>query len=64
MAVVVDDIVGHAMYVRSQNGREVELAAKARSRDIDVLADSVLGENRRVLGALAAVFPGMRYGVR
>jgi GNAT superfamily N-acetyltransferase len=41
-----------------------ELAAKAGSRDIDLFTGSVLGENRRTLGALAAVFPGMRYGVR
>ena len=85
VAVSGDEIVGHAMYVRSQNGREAEfavvvedawqsrgvgrlllaeLAAKAGSRDIDLFTGSVLGENRRTLGALAAVFPGMRYGVR
>lgn len=40
-----------------------ELALKARSRGIDLFTGPVLGENRRALGALAAVFPGMRYGV-
>jgi GNAT superfamily N-acetyltransferase len=40
-----------------------ELALRARSRGIDLFTGPVLGENRRALGALAAVFPGMRYGV-
>ena len=85
VAMVSDEIVGHAMYVRSQNGREAEfavvvedgwrsrgvgrlllteLAAKAASRGIHLFTGPVLGENRRALGALAAVFPGMRYEVR
>lgn len=41
-----------------------ELAAKAASRGIHLFTGPVLGENRRALGALAAVFPGMRYEVR
>jgi GNAT superfamily N-acetyltransferase len=40
------------------------LAAKAASRGVHLFTGSVLGENRRALGALAAVFPGMRYEVR
>jgi GNAT superfamily N-acetyltransferase len=84
VAMVSDEIVGHAMYVRSQNGREAEfavvvedgwqsrgvgrillteLAAKARSRGMDLFTGSVLGANRRALDAFAAVFPGMRYVV-
>jgi hypothetical protein len=65
VAVSGDEIVGHAMYVRSQNGREAEFAVvvEAGSRDIDVFTGSVLGENRRTLGALVTVFPGMRYEV-
>jgi GNAT superfamily N-acetyltransferase len=41
-----------------------ELAAVARSRGIGLFTGSVLGENRRALGALAAVYPGMRYEIR
>jgi GNAT superfamily N-acetyltransferase len=40
------------------------LAAQAASRGVHLFTGSVLGENRRALGALAAVFPGMRYEVR
>jgi GNAT superfamily N-acetyltransferase len=40
------------------------LAAKAWSRGVHLFTGPVLGENRRALGALAAVFPGMRYEVR
>lgn len=79
LVVVGEEIVGHAMYVRSQNGREAEfavvvedgwesrgigrqlldeLAAKAWSRGIHLFTGPVLGENRRALGALAAVFAG------
>lgn len=85
VAVVGDEIVGHAMYVRGDGEREAEfavvvedgwqsrgvgrlllteLAAKAWSRGIHLFTGPVLGENRRALGALAAVFPGMRYGAR
>jgi GNAT superfamily N-acetyltransferase len=41
-----------------------ELAAMARNRGIGLFTGSVLGENRRALGALAAVYPGMRYEIR
>jgi GNAT superfamily N-acetyltransferase len=83
VAVVGEEIVGHAMYVRLGSGEAelavvvedgwrsrgigrlmlTELALKTRSRGIDHFTGPVLGENRRALGALAAVFPGMRYGV-
>jgi GNAT superfamily N-acetyltransferase len=83
LAVVGEEIVGHAMYVRLGSGEAelavvvedawqsrgigrlllTELALKARSRGIDLFTGPVLGENRRALGALANVFPGMRYGV-
>ena len=85
VAVVGEEILGHAMYARE--GREdeaefavvvedgwrsrgvgrlllTELAAKAWSRGVHLFTGSVLGENRRALGAFAAVFPGMRYEVR
>ena len=60
LAVVVED----GWRSRGIGGLLDELAAKARSRGIDLFTGPVLGENRRALGALAAVFPGMRYGVR
>ncbi len=41
-----------------------ELAAVARSRGIGFFTGSVLGENRRALSALAAVYSGMRYEIR
>ena len=41
-----------------------QLAARATSRGIHLFTGSVLGENRRALSALSAVFPGMRYEVR
>ena len=41
-----------------------ELAAVARSRGIGLFTGSVLGENRRALGALAAVYPEMSYEIR
>lgn len=84
VAIVGEEIVGHAMYVRGGAPGEAELAVlvedgwqsmgvgrrlltelalKARSRCIDLFTGTVLGENRRALAALAAVFPGMRYGV-
>jgi GNAT superfamily N-acetyltransferase len=84
VAVAGDEIVGHAMYVRTGNDGEVEfavlvedgwqargvgrlllteLAAVARSRGIGLFTGSVLGENRRALGALAAVYAGMRYEI-
>jgi GNAT superfamily N-acetyltransferase len=40
------------------------LAAKAASRGVHLFTGSVLGENRRALGALVAMFPGMCYEVR
>jgi GNAT superfamily N-acetyltransferase len=84
VAVAGDEIVGHAMYVRTGNDGEAEfailvedgwqsrgvgrlllreLAAKAGSLGIRHFTSSVLGENRRALGTLAAVFPGMRYEI-
>lgn len=41
-----------------------ELATRAGSRGINLFTGPVLGGNRRALDALAAVFPGMRYGTR
>jgi GNAT superfamily N-acetyltransferase len=41
-----------------------ELATVARSRGIGFFTGSVLGENRRALSALAAVYSGMRYEIR
>ncbi len=85
VATAGDEIVGHAMYVRTGKEGEAEfavvvedgwqsrgagrlllteLAALARSRGIRLFTGSVLGENRRALGALAAVYPGMRYEIR
>jgi GNAT superfamily N-acetyltransferase len=85
VAVAGDEIVGHAMYVRTREAREAEfavvvedgwqsrgigrhlldqLAAKAAPRGIDYFTGPVLGENRRALAALAAVFPGLRYAAR
>jgi GNAT superfamily N-acetyltransferase len=40
------------------------LAAKAASRGVHLFTGSVLGENRRALGALVTMFPGMCYEVR
>ena len=40
-----------------------ELAALASSRGIRLFTGSVLGENRRALGAIAAVYAGMRYEI-
>ena len=85
VAVVGEEILGHAMYVRESRDDEAEfavvvedgwqsrgsgrlllegLAARAGSRGIHLFTGAVLGENRRALGAFAAVFPGMRYEVR
>ena len=85
VAVAGDEIVGHAMYVRTGHRGEAEvavvvedawqsrgvgrlllteLAAQACSWGIRHFTGSVLGENRRALGALAAVYPGMGYEVR
>ena len=85
VAIVGEDVVGHAMYVREGSGHEAEfavvvedgwqsrgvgrllldeLAAVAASRGIELFTGPVLGENRRALEALAAIFPGMRYAVR
>jgi GNAT superfamily N-acetyltransferase len=41
-----------------------ELATAAGSRGLGLFTGSVLGENRRALDALAAVYPGMRYEIR
>jgi GNAT superfamily N-acetyltransferase len=41
-----------------------ELAAVAGSRGIELFTGSVLGENRRTLGVLAAVFPEMRHEIK
>jgi GNAT superfamily N-acetyltransferase len=65
VAVAGEEIVGHAMYVRTGNGREAEFAVVVqdgwRSRGIGRLLLTVLGENRRALAAQAAVLPEMRY---
>jgi GNAT superfamily N-acetyltransferase len=41
-----------------------ELAAEAGSRGVEILTGSVLGENHRMLGVMATVFPEMRYEIR
>jgi len=41
-----------------------ELAAAAGSRGVEILTGSVLGENHRMLGVMATVFPEMRYEIR
>lgn len=41
-----------------------ELATKAGDRGVGVFTGYVLGENRRALGALVAVLPGVRYALR
>jgi GNAT superfamily N-acetyltransferase len=85
VAVAGDEIVGHAMYVRTGDAGEAEfaalvedgwqsrgvgrlllteLAAVAGGRGLGHFSGSVLGENRRALDALAAVYPGMRYEIR
>jgi GNAT superfamily N-acetyltransferase len=77
VAVVGNEIVGHAIYVRSDSGCEAEfalvvedrwqskgvgklllseLAERARHRGVETFTGEVLGENRRVLGLLDAVF--------
>ncbi len=82
VAVVGDEIVGHAIYVRSDSGREAEfalvvedlwqsqgvgklllseLAKRARHRGVETFTGEVLGENRRVLGLLDAVFVEVNY---
>lgn len=82
VATVGDDIVGHAMYVRSDGGREAEfalivedrlqsqgvgklllskLAERALCRGVEIFTGEVLGENRRVLGLLDAVFAEVNY---
>jgi GNAT superfamily N-acetyltransferase len=85
VAVAGDEIVGHAMYVRTGDDGEAEfaalvedgwqsrgvgrllltvLAAVAGGRGLGSFTGSVLGENRRALDALVAVYPGMRYEIR
>jgi GNAT superfamily N-acetyltransferase len=82
VAVVGDEIVGHAIYVRSDSGREAEfalvvedrwqsqgvgkrlltqLSERARHRGVETFNGEVLGENRRVLGLLDAVFVEINY---
>jgi GNAT superfamily N-acetyltransferase len=82
VAVVGDEIVGHAIYVRSDSGREAEfalvvedrwqsqgvgkrlltqLSERARHRGVETFTGEVLGENRRVLGLLDAVFVEINY---
>jgi GNAT superfamily N-acetyltransferase len=77
VAVVGEEIVGHAIYVRSDSGSEAEfalvvedrwqsrgvgklllseLAKRARQRGVEIFTGEVLGENRRMLGLLGAVF--------
>jgi len=80
VAVVGEEIVGHAIYVRSDSGSDAEfalvvedrwqskgvgkmllseLAERARHRGVETFSGEVLGENRRVLGLLDAVFVGV-----
>ena len=82
VAVVGDEIAGHAICVRSDSGREAEfalvvedrwqsqgvgkrllseLAERARRRGVETFTGEVLGENRRVLGLLGAVFAEVDY---
>jgi GNAT superfamily N-acetyltransferase len=82
VAAAGGEIVGHAMYVRSDGGREAEialvvedrwqargvgklllsgLAQRAQLRGVEVFTGEVLGENRRVLGLLGAVFAEVGY---
>jgi GNAT superfamily N-acetyltransferase len=82
VAVAGDEIVGHAMYVRSDGGWEAEfalvvedrwqskgvgklllsrLAQRARRGGVEIFTGEVLGENRRVLGLLDAVFAEVDY---
>ena len=82
LAVVGEEIVGHAIYVGSDGGREAEfalvvedrwqskgvgklllseLAERARHRGVETFTGEVLGENRRVLGLLGAVFTEVDY---
>jgi len=77
VALVGDEIVGHAIYVRSDSGSDAEfalvvedlwqsqgvgklllseLAGRALHRGVETFTGEVLGENRRVLGLLNAVF--------
>jgi GNAT superfamily N-acetyltransferase len=85
LAVVGEEVVGHAMYVRSDNERVAEvafvvedgwqskgvgrlllsqIAEEARARGVEFFTGEVLGENRRVLGLLNAVFSEVRYVMR
>lgn len=84
VAVVDSGIVGHAMYVRSENRHEAEtaivvedrwqskgigrlllsrLADAARLDDIEVFTGEVLGENRRMRGLAASLFPETRFSI-
>ena len=77
-----EETVGHAIYVRSDNGRDAEFALvvedrwqsqgvgklllselreQARHRGVETFTGEVLGENRRVLGLLDAVFVEVNY---
>jgi GNAT superfamily N-acetyltransferase len=85
LAIVGEEVVGHAMYVRSDNERVAEvafvvedgwqskgvgrlllsqIAEEARARGVEFFTGEVLGENRRVLGLLNAVFSEVRYVMR
>jgi GNAT superfamily N-acetyltransferase len=80
-----EEVVGHAMYVWSDNARVAEvafviedrwqskgvgrlllsqIAEEARIRGVEYFIGEVLGENRRVLGLLNAVFSEVRYVMR
>jgi GNAT superfamily N-acetyltransferase len=82
VAVVGEEIIGHAIYVRSDSGRDAEFALvvedrwqsqgvgklllselyeRARHRGVETFTGEVLGENRRVLGLLDAVFVEVNY---
>lgn len=85
VALAGGDIVGHAMYVRSEDEREAEfavlvedawqakgvgklllseLAERAERLGIQTFTGIVLGENRRMLGLIGALFTGTRFGLK
>lgn len=84
VAVAGAEIVGHAMYVRSENRHEAEtaivvedrwqsrgigrlllstLADAALREGIEAFTGEVLGENRRMRGLAASLFPGTRFAL-
>lgn len=84
VAVVDGGIVGHAVYVRSEDRREAEtaivvedrwqskgigrlllsrLAQAAWREGVEVFTGEVLGENRRMRGLAASLFPETRFAL-